>query len=237
MNDPLTFAGFSEQTLRFLDQLDRNNDRDWFQAHKDEYRQHVLAPTQEFVQVLGERLREISPGMRYDPRASAGSSILRIYRDLRFTKDPTPYNPTIRVVFWEGEGKRMESPGFFVRVQPDGVGLYAGLHVFPKPWLAAYREAVVDETMGAELEAAMAAVREAGGYTLGGEHYKRVPRGYDAEHPRAELLRYNGLWAHTANTVDAALITTPKLLDACLEHCRTMAPLHHWLVKLQQRLG
>jgi hypothetical protein len=80
----------------------------------------------------------------------------------------------------------------------------------------------------------MTAVREAGTYTLGGEHYKRVPRGYDADHPRADLLRYNGLWSHAPNAVDAALITTPGLLDACLEHCRKLAPLHRWLVKLQQ---
>ena len=237
MSETPIFEGYPEQALRFLDGLDANNNRDWFQAHKDQYQQYVLAPTRDFVFALGERLREISPGIRYDTRASGGGSILRIYRDLRFSKDKTPYNPNLRVVFWEGEGKRMENPSFFVRIQPDGVGIYAGLHVFPKPFLAAYREAVVDETLGAELETAMATVREAGAYTLGGEHYKRVPRGYDADHPRADLLRYNGLWAHTANAVDASLITTPKLLDACVEHCRKMAPLHHWLVTVQQRLG
>jgi uncharacterized protein (DUF2461 family) len=142
----------------------------------------------------------------------------------------------VRVVFWEGQGKRMENPSFFVRIQPDGLGLYAGLHVFPKPILAAYREAVIDEVQGAELEAAMAAVRGAGDYRLGGEHYKRVPRGYDAGHPRADLLRYNGLWAHTEALADPALITTPRLLDTCLEHCRNMAPLHHWLVAVRRQL-
>jgi uncharacterized protein (TIGR02453 family) len=231
-----TFEGFPEQGIRFLTELDRNNDRDWFQAHKDEYQQYVLAPTRDFVFALGERLREISPGIRYDTRASGGS-ILRIHRDLRFSKDKTPYNPNVRVGFWEGAGKRMENPSFLVRVQPDGVSLYAGIHVFPKPMLKAYREAVIDETLGSELESAMAAVRAAGAYTLGGEHYKRVPRGYDADHPRADLLRYNGLWAHTAQALDADLITTPKLLDACLEHCRNMAPLHRWLVTVQHQLG
>jgi uncharacterized protein (DUF2461 family) len=142
----------------------------------------------------------------------------------------------VRVFFWEGEGKRMENPGFLLRIEPDGVDLYAGQHVFPKPSLAAYREAVVDEKLGAELEAAMAAVRGAGDYTLGGEHYKRVPRGYDAEHPRASLLRYNGLWAHAPNAVARALITTRELLEACFEHCRNLAPLHHWLVKVRQKV-
>jgi len=235
MNDALTFDGFPAQTLRFLTDLDANNNRAWFQAHKDDYQHYVLAPTQDFVYALGERLRTLSPGIRYDTRASGGS-ILRIYRDLRFSEDPTPYNPNLRVHFWEGAGKRMEKPGFFVRIQPDAVGIYAGLHLFAKPFLAAYREAVVDEELGPALEAAMDAVRKAGGYTLGGEHYKRVPRGYNADHPRADLLRYNGLWAHTADAVDPALITTPKLLEVCFEHCRKMAPLHRWLVQVQQGL-
>jgi uncharacterized protein (TIGR02453 family) len=235
MNDSSTFEGFPRQALEFMTELDANNNREWFQAHKAEYQQHVLSPTRDFVFALGERLKTVSPGIRYDTRASGGGSILRIYRDLRFSVDKTPYNPNVRVVFWEGEGKRMENPSFFVRLQPDGVSLYAGLHVFPKPFLKAYREAVDDETLGAELEAAMADVRGAGDYTLGGEHYKRVPRGYDAEHPRADLLRYNGLWAHTANAADAALIATPRLLDVCLEHCRNMAPLHRWLVTVQKR--
>ena len=157
--------------------------------------------------------------------------------NLRFSKDKTPYEPNVRVFFWEGEGKRMENPGFLLRIEPDRVDLYAGQHVFPKQSLAAYREAVVDEKLGAELEAAMAAVRGAGDYTLGGEHYKRVPRGYDAEHPRASLLRYNGLWAHAPNAVDRALITTRELLEACFEHCRNLAPLHHWLVKVREKVG
>jgi uncharacterized protein (TIGR02453 family) len=237
MNEHPTFEGFPEQALRFLSELEQNNNRDWFQSHKDHYQQHILAPTRDFVFALGERLQEILPGIRYDTRASGGGSIMRIYRDLRFSKDKTPYNPNVRVIFWEGQGKRMENPSFFVRIQPDGVSLYAGIHIFPKPMLAAYREAVVDEALGTELQAAMDTVREAGDYTLGGEHYKRVPRGYDAAHPRADLLRYNGLWAYTEKAADAAWITTPRLLDACLEHCRNMAPLNHWLVKVRRELG
>jgi uncharacterized protein (TIGR02453 family) len=231
MNDKPAFDGFPKRGLRFLGELEQNNNREWFQAHKGAYQQHVLAPAQDFVFALGERLRDLFPEIRYDTRANGGS-ILRIYRDVRFSKDKTPYNPNVRVAFWEGAGKRMENPSFLMRIEPGGVALYAGIHVFPKPFLTAYREAVADEALGAELEAAMTAVRKAGDYTLGGEHYKRVPRGYDADHPRADLLRYNGLWAHAADAVDAALITTPKLIEACLAHCRNLAPLHRWLVKV-----
>lgn len=236
MNEYPDFPGFPQEGLCFLSELKDNNNREWFEAHKDVYRNHVLAPAQDLVFALGERLKGLSPGIVYDTAANGSGSILRIYRDLRFSKDKRPYNLYVRLVFWEGQRKKMENPSFFVRISPGEVGVYAGLHVFQKPVLAAYRDAVVDDQLGPDLEAAIAEVKGAGAYTLGGEHYKRVPRGYDAEHPRADLLRYKGLWAHTADPVDAAVIVTPELVEVCLEHCRNMAPLHHWLVKVGQRL-
>jgi uncharacterized protein (TIGR02453 family) len=230
------FSGFPQQGLRFLRELEANNNREWFQAHKDEYRHQVLAPAQDLVFALGERLKGISPGIVYDTAASGSGSILRIYRDLRFSADKRPYNTYVRLVFWEGKLKKMENPSFFVRISPGGVGVYAGMHGFRKPVLAAYRDAVVDDLLGADLEEAIASVKGAGAYTVGGEHYKRVPRGYEADHPRADLLRYNGLWAHTAASINPAVITSPDLVEVCLEHCRNMAPLHRWLVKVGQRL-
>ncbi len=237
MSEAPDFAGFPQEGLHFLTELQENNNREWFEAHKEAYRTHVLAPAQDLVFALGERLKkDISPGIVYDTAASGSGSVLRIYRDLRFSRDKRPYNTYVRLVFWEGQRKKMENPSFFVRIGPEGVGVYAGIHVFQKPVLAAYRDAVVDDQLGPELEAAIAAVEKAGAYTVGGEHYKRVPRGYEADHPRADLLRYNGLWAHTSAPIDPAVISTPELVEVCLEHCRNMAPLHRWLVEVGKRV-
>jgi uncharacterized protein (TIGR02453 family) len=230
------FPGFPSQALRFLEDLERNNEREWFQAHKDHYLEHVLAPAQEFVFALGERLKTISEGITYDTRTNGSGSIMRIYRDLRFSKDKRPYNTRLRLFFWEGERKKMENPGFFLRIDPSGVELYAGTHRFVKPFLTAYREAVADDQLGTELEATIRTLTDAGPYVIGGQHYKRVPRGYDADHPRADLLRYNGLHAHSP-AISPELITAPELVDVCFEHLRNMAPLHHWLVKVGQRFG
>ena len=241
MSEAPEFSGFPQEGLRFLEELKGNNNREWFEAHKEAYRNEVLAPGQDLVFALGERLKRLSPGIVYDTAANGSGSILRIYRDLRFSKDKRPYNTYVRLVFWEGRRKKMENPSFFVRIGPDGAGVYAGIHVFQKPVLAAYRDAVADDRLGADLEAAIAAVRGAGEYTVGGEHYKRVPRGYEAvlgrfDHPHADLLRHNGLWAHTAAPIDPAVIVTPELLEVCLEHCRNMMPLHRWLVVVGQRV-
>ena len=72
------------------------------------------------------------------------------------------------------------------------------------------------------------------GYEVGGEQYKRVPRGYEADQARADLLRYKGLYARSPK-IEAAILTTPALLDVCFEHCNQMAPLHRWLVQTCQR--
>jgi uncharacterized protein (TIGR02453 family) len=230
------FKGFPEEGLRFLEELKQNNNREWFQANKGLYREYVLGPAQDFVLALGEGLQSISEGIAYGNQASGQGSILRIYRDLRFTKDKRPYNTNMRLFFWEGSRKKMENPGYFLRIEPDGGSVYAGMYRFPKPFLEAYREAVVDEALGKELEEALAALRGAGDYEIGGERYKRVPRGYDAAHERVELLLYKGLHAEAPH-VEREVLITPELVDVCLAHCRNMAPLHRWLVQAGERYG
>jgi uncharacterized protein (TIGR02453 family) len=230
------FYGFPAEALRFLEELAKNNNREWFNARKQEYQDYVLGPAQDFVLALGERLRTISAGIIYDTRTSGSGSILRIYRDIRFSKDKTPYHTYLRMVFWEGNRKKMENPGFFVGLEPSGAGVYAGMYGFPKPFLAAYRDAVVDEELGAELEQVLESVKSAGEYTIGREHYKRVPRGYDAEHKRAELLKYNALYSHKSQ-IPSETILRPEFVEVCFEHCWNMAPLHQWLVKVGDRFG
>ena len=140
----------------------------------------------------------------------------------------------MRTVFWDGQRKKKENPRFKVRIEPAGPGVFVGQHGFPPPALKAYREAVADDEMGENLEGALAAVGRAGEYSIGGEHYKRVPRGYDAGHRRAELLKYNGLYAQSGQILPD-VITTPEFVELCFEHCRSMAPLQQWLVGVAKR--
>ncbi|RMF76896.1 MAG: DUF2461 domain-containing protein [Chloroflexi bacterium] len=225
------FNGFPEAGIEFLQQLAENNNREWFEAHKSEYITYLREPAQLFVVALGEKLQAISDGIHYDTRTNGSGSLMRINRDIRFSKDKTPYHTYVTAMFWQGAGKKTEHPAFGFRFSTDEVGLMAGMHHFSKPMLAAYRDAVVDDKLGPALEAAIEKVTQAGEYTIGGEHYKRVPRGYDAEHPRADLLRYAGLHAFTTS-FDRAALTSPTLVDVCFEHCRNMSPLFEWLVRV-----
>ena len=229
------FTGFSRESIQFLLDLEKNNNKEWFEAHKEIYRKDLVPSAQALVAELGARLQEISPGITFDTRTNGAGSLMRIYRDVRFSKDKTPYKTNIGMLFWEGKRKKSENPTFGFQFGTWGVGLYAGQWIFPKETLAAYREAVADEAKGAALEETIAQVEGAGEYTVEGEKYKRVPRGYDADHPRAELLKYKGMHVSSPQLAPETLFTD-ELVDVLIAHCRNMAPLHQWLVMLDQRV-
>ncbi len=227
------FTGFPQAGLDFLAQLERNNEKSWFEAHKDVYQSSIVQPALRFVVAMGERLQTVAPTVAYDTRTNGAGSLMRIYRDVRFSKDKTPYKTWVGIVFWDGPRKKNENPGFYFGFSATGGGAHAGLYSFPPDLLSAYRTAVDEERLGAELETAVTAVRTAGPYTINGEHYKTVPRGYDREHPRANWLRFNALYA-SSPLLEPAVLASPELLDACFAHFRNMAPLQQWLVRVSQ---
>lgn len=231
MNQQSTFQGFPQEAIDFLAGLAANNNKEWFEAHKQMYQTHIVAHAPAFVAALGERLKRISPGIEYDTRTNGSGSMMRIYRDTRFSQDKTPYKDHVAFAFWEGRQKKMENPGFGFQFGVEGGGLYAGMWGFSPEMLTAYRNAVIDESHGAALTAAIDAVRKAGNYPVQGEHYKRVPAGFPADHPRADLLKYNGLHVF-APPIPPAVVASPQLVDVCFEHFRNMAPVQQWLVRL-----
>ena len=227
------FTGFPKAGLRFLKELEANNNREWFEAHKQDYLDTVRDPAVAFVGALGERLKSISGDIVYDTRTNGSGSLLRIHRDVRFSRDKAPYKTNIGIIFWEGSAKKIENPGFYFHLDSSSAWLHGGLHMFPKPFLDIYREALGDKKLGSKLEAALEAVKSAGEYQVGGEQYKRVPQGYDKDHPRADLLRYKGLGAST-RPLNRSLLSKPELVDVCFEHCQNIAPLQQWFVRVIQ---
>jgi uncharacterized protein (TIGR02453 family) len=205
MSNQPTFSGFPNETLQFLKNLTANNNRDWFKAHEEDYHTSVLEPAQAFVITLGERLKTISKAISYDPQTNGSGSLMRIYRDIRFSKDKSPYHTHLRITFWEGSSKKTENPGYFFAMDANEGILYSGMHLFSKELLETYRQAVLDPTLGKELEAAVDAVQGAGKYVIGGDTYKRVPSGYPAENPRARFLLHTGLHAESPKLVAKTL--------------------------------
>jgi uncharacterized protein (TIGR02453 family) len=224
-----TFSGFPRQTVTFLRGLAAHNEREWFAAHRADYETAVMEPARAFVTAMGGRLKRLTPGIRFDPRANG--SLFRIFRDTRFSPDKSPYKTNLGILFWEGRGPRMGCSGYYVHLEPPVLMLGAGLYIIPRPLLERYRRAVADPEYGTELAAIVRKLSARPGYTLGGEHYKRVPAGYDADPAAAGLLRHAGLYAGWEGPIPPELHSA-ALVEFCWEKFKPMEPLHRWLATL-----
>lgn len=226
------FPGFPPAGIQFLVELGDNNNKEWFTANKPRFERDLLKPAIEFIAAVGDGLRSISPEIRVDPRTNGSGSLMRIYRDTRFSNDKTPYKTSIAGMWWDGPGKKTQSSAFGFHLDHRGMDLMAGMFHFDKDQLKSYRDAVVDPQAGAELRKIVDQISASSAYKLVGERYKRVPSGYDPEHPNADLLLYNALYAHPVQSVPIAQVSSPKIVDICLTHFRQMAPVQRWLTGL-----
>ena len=229
------FPGFPAESQEFLRELRANNNREWFAANRPRYEEYVKAPALQWVAAMGARLQTLDADIVVDLRTNGSGSLMRAARDTRFSKDKSPYKVNIAMMWWHGGGKKMRHPGFGMQISPDDAGLMVGMFHFTKPMLDAYRRAVLDDELGCELIALAEAV-EAAGYSLSGKHYKRAPRGFDKDHARVEWLKYNSLHVGS-HDIPPSLITTPRLIEVCYERFAELAPVLHWLARVQERYG
>ena len=209
------------ETLAYLRDLGANNNREWFQAHYDRYQADLVEPARALVLELGPRLQEFAPDVHFEPRSRG--SVMAINRDIRFSQDKRPYKDHLDLWFWQGP--RRDGPGYWFRLRPDSLSLGAGMHHFEDALLRRFRDAVVDPVRGEHLAAILKAVP----YQFGGEHYKRVPSGFDPKHPRADLLRHLGLFVWTDLAPVPPETFTEAFPDFCAAHYEHMAPLVEWL--------
>ncbi len=224
------FRGFPRETLHFLQGIERNNNRAWFEQHRDDYQKNLLEPAQDFVVALGSLLRRLSPDVHAEPKINA--SIRRMNRDIRFSRDKRPYKDHLDLWFWQGEDPSAEHPGYFFRLTAKSLLLGAGMHMFEKPVLERYRRDVLDPKRGGRLRQAVQRVLAAGAYELGGQYLKRPPRGVDPDHPRASLLLHNGLYVGITIRPVPSQIRTPEFPAFCVPRFRAMSPIVAWLVDL-----
>jgi uncharacterized protein (TIGR02453 family) len=223
------FKGFSKKTVKFFQDLAKNNNREWFAAQRNNYEENVLQPAQAFVVAMGERLRRLTPGIAANPRPDG--SLFRIYRDTRFSPDKSPYKTHLGIYFWEGKGPRMECSGYYFHLEPPNLMLGGGLYIFPRPLLERYRQAAIDPEYGAELAAAIKKITARPGFSLGEKHYKRLPPGTDPALPNAELLLHNGLYAGWETNIPKEFYSA-ALIEYCWDKFRPLQPLHRWLTDL-----
>jgi uncharacterized protein (TIGR02453 family) len=225
----MQYKGFPLSGIGFLRELADNNNRQWFSAHRTAYEELVHNPALELVTTLGEELAAAFPPVTYST-AGNGGSLMRLYRDTRFSADKTPYKTNVAMMFVPENRPKMGAPGFGIQITTENVELIAGQFAFDALQLERYRKAVLDEGKGTTLLDAVSRVTKAGNYTIGGRVLKRVPQGYDKDHSRAEWLKYKGLHVF-APAISLEVAATPALISVVMEHFKAMSPIWSWLIE------
>jgi uncharacterized protein (TIGR02453 family) len=195
----MSFTGFDPSLLRFLDELKRNNDRNWFAQNKDRYERMVREPALDFIVAMGPFLDRIAP--QFDAVAKKmGGSLMRVFRDTRFGADKTPYKTNVGIQFRHTQGKDVHAPGYYLHIESGAHFIGAGMWNPDPQALAAIRDAIVESPGAWKSARDAAAFRRV--FSLQGRALKRVPRGYPSDHPMLEDLKRTDFIATCAITDD-----------------------------------
>jgi uncharacterized protein (TIGR02453 family) len=211
-------AHFTPELFRFLKRLKRNNDREWFQAHKDEYETYARQPAIQFITDFAGPLYEITPHLVADPRGVRGS-LFRIYRDTRFSSDKRPYKWHIAMRF-SHRGKDVHSPGFYLHLQPGECFAASGLWHPEPPTLLKVRNAIVGRAE--EWRPIRKLINWDDATRL-----SRPPRGFPADHEFVEDLKLRDIG--TAIAFTDTQVCSPNFMTIFVKACRKMAPVAKFL--------
>jgi len=186
----MDFSGFDATIFHFLEELTDNNRRAWFQENKWRYEQEVREPCLAFIRAFEPRLKKLSRFFKADARR-AGGSLIRIYRDTRFSKDKAPYKTNVGIQFRHEFGRDIHAPGYYVHIAPDERFLGIGVWRPERDTLQKIREAI--EENPTRWRRATRGRKFRDHFELSGDSLKRAPRGFPADHPLIEDLRRTDL--------------------------------------------
>jgi len=200
----MAFRGWPVEALEFFEGLEADNSKSYWQAHRDVYETSVRAPMEALLEELEPEWGDVR--------------IFRPYRDVRFSRDKSPYKTQIGAMVGDG----------YVQLSADGLAAGCGMWEMAPDQLERYREAVAGDRSGGELVDIVAEAREAGLDVTGREVLKTAPRGYPKDHPRIELLRSKGLVTWQGWPAGAWL-GTRRAKDKVVRFLQLSAPLAGWL--------
>ncbi len=211
----MSFPGFPPEALSFFRGLARNNRREWFQPRKHVFEEHVKRPMLELVERLNADLRKFSPEYVTEPE----KAVYRIYRDVRFSADKKPYKDHLAASF-HGRGCA-SSCGYYVAISHQNVGVGGGIYMPSTEELLSIRMAIAERH--AELRRILRAAP--GRKLLGdmrGDQLTRTPKGFPADHPAADLLKFKRFILYVELPPELAI--TPKFYPEVLQRFRAMRP-------------
>lgn len=225
----ISFTGFRPAAFAFLRGLAKNNRREWFEARRETYDAELREPMRALVDEVDAVLGRVAPEFRGD----AKKSVFRIYRDVRFSADKSPYKTNVACWFFHhdaGHGVGREAhggAGFYFHVQPGNCFVGGGVWMPPKPALDRVRNALADDPRGFERVINEPRLKRRFGALDDEAVLARVPRGFDPEHPAATWLRYKSYFV--GRRLPDAAAQSRRLLKTLEADIELMVPLTRWL--------
>ncbi len=216
------FGGFPPETFRFLRQLKRNNNREWFLAHKDVYELRVKAPMTDLVLALGQSIQQSAPELVVNPKRA----IYRIYRDIRFSADKSPYKTHVAAIFVPRGIPKNSGACLYFHIEPAEVLIAGGVYMPDSATLRTLRRHIADNWEDLAVITNERSFRKLFG-SLQGDRLVRPPLGYAADHPAIDVLRQKQFYV--SRTEPAELAEGPKLFPRLLTLFSAMIPLVRFL--------
>jgi uncharacterized protein (TIGR02453 family) len=223
------FNGFHKDTIKFLNQIQQNNNKIWFENHKQDYIDIIKIPSQAYINEMGEHLIALVPSIK--AVAKVGGSLFRIYRDIRYSKDKTPLKSKIGFLFWQGNSHRMQSASFYMHYDSVEIFYATGIRNFKPPLLKAYREYIKNSKNAKKLDDIFKNLL-AKGYKIPDAHFKRYPNGFKEENEYSYLSLLNAVYAYKIFPIDNIFFTNEEFIDRGYNIYEDMLDLHNWVYEL-----
>lgn len=219
---------FTSAVFKFLRELEENNNKEWWEENKTRYIETIREPALDFIEDFAGRLQSISPHFVGDPRTNGGS-LMRPYRDVRFSKDKTPYKTNVGIQFRHVRGKDIHAPGFYVHLEPGENFVGAGLWNPETRVARTIRQAINDDPAGWKKAAHSSSFEKS--WSIGSHdddgRLKRVPKELDADHPYPDDLRLKSFTAGAKITQKT--VTSADFGNELLKQFKVAAPYTRFL--------
>jgi uncharacterized protein (TIGR02453 family) len=217
-----TFPGFPKEMPRFFRELEKNNNRDWFEAHRQTYLEAVKAPMEELAAEVAAALLKFAPHSATDPK----KAIYRIYRDTRFSADKTPYKTHCGASFWHKDLVKHAGAGYYFEVSHRYVGVAGGVYMPPPENLRLLRAHILENHQRFAKLLADPRLKDACG-ELTGDSLSRPPKGFPPDHPAAGWLKLKQMYFWVE--LPAKLALEPAVAAEIVRRFRLMAPVMDFL--------
>jgi len=216
------FQGFPKEGIDFLRRLKKNNTRSWFQEHKMEYEENVKLPMQSLIGALKSKMMTLAPEFEVNPKRS----MFRIYRDIRFSKDKSPYKTHVAAVF-HLKGRPWEnSAGFYIHIEPGEVYAGGGIYMPDGRQLKTIRQTIAGNAKEFLAILSRPSFRRKFS-SLEGEQLRRPPKGFPSDHPMVEWLKYKSYF--TGTQLEEKKCHSPRFVDGVISIYSELLPLVRFL--------